>query len=45
MSLFIEPTIEQVEAAREVEADFVEFHTGTYANARTVGEQESTAGG
>lgn len=41
VSLFIEPTIDQVEAAHEVEADFVELHTGSYANARTVGEQET----
>jgi pyridoxine 5-phosphate synthase len=41
VSLFIEPAAEQVEAAREVEADFVEMHTGTYANARSIGEQES----
>ncbi len=41
VSLFIEPAIEQVEAAREAEADFVEIHTGVYANARTVGEQEA----
>ena len=41
VSLFIEPTIEQVEAAREAEADFVEMHTGTYANARSHGEQET----
>ena len=42
VSLFIEPTVEQVEASREVESDFVELHTGTYANARTVGEQETS---
>jgi len=41
VSLFIEPTTEQVEAAREVEGDFVEMHTGTYANARTLAEQEA----
>lgn len=41
VSLFIEPTVEQVEAAREAEADFVELHTGTYANARSYGEQET----
>jgi pyridoxine 5-phosphate synthase len=41
VSLFIEPTAEQVEASREVEADFVELHTGTYANARSSAEQET----
>jgi pyridoxine 5-phosphate synthase len=34
VSLFIDPIPEQVEAAREVEADFVEIHTGAYAEAR-----------
>ncbi len=41
VSLFIEPTTEQVDAAREVEANFVEMHTGSYANAHTLGEQEA----
>lgn len=41
VSLFIEPTAEQVEASREAEADFVELHTGTYANARSSAEQET----
>ena len=41
VSLFIEPTAEQVEAAREADADVVELHTGTYANARSYGEQEA----
>jgi pyridoxine 5-phosphate synthase len=41
VSLFIEPTVEHVEAAREAEADFVELHTGTYANARSFEEQET----
>lgn len=41
VSLFIEPTVEQVEAARETDADVVELHTGTYANARSNGEQEA----
>lgn len=33
VSLFIDPDAEQIEAAAEVEADFVELHTGAYANA------------
>ena len=33
VSFFIEPEDEQIEAALEDEADMVEFHTGTYANA------------
>jgi pyridoxine 5-phosphate synthase len=34
VSLFIDPVREQIEAARDVEADTVEIHTGEYANAR-----------
>jgi len=33
VSLFIDPVHEQIEAAREVEADTVEIHTGEFANA------------
>jgi len=32
VSLFIDPTIEAVEASRELEAEWIEFHTGHYAN-------------
>lgn len=41
VSLFIDPDMEQVEAAAKVGADSVEFHTGAYANARgeAVGEE------
>lgn len=39
VSLFIDPVIEQVEAAAEVEADKIEIHTGEYAGARTEKEQ------
>jgi len=35
VSLFVDPLPEQIEAAREVEADKIEIHTGQYANART----------
>lgn len=38
VSLFIDPTIEQVNASKEVEADMVEIHTGLYAEAKN--EQE-----
>jgi pyridoxine 5-phosphate synthase len=34
VSLFIEPDIQQVKAAAKSGADFVELHTGPYANAR-----------
>ncbi len=33
VSLFIEPEIEQIDAAAEIKTDFIEIHTGTYANA------------
>jgi pyridoxine 5-phosphate synthase len=35
VSLFIDPEAQQVEAARRLQADAVELHTGTYADART----------
>ncbi len=33
VSLFIDPSPEQIEASAEIGADFVELHTGAYANA------------
>lgn len=39
VSLFIDPVLEQVDAAAECEADKIEIHTGEYANARTEQEQ------
>lgn len=33
ISLFVDPQQEDVELARELGADFIELHTGTYANA------------
>ncbi len=35
VSLFIDPVAAQVDASREAGADFIEIHTGEYANART----------
>jgi pyridoxine 5-phosphate synthase len=32
VSLFIEPDIEQINAAKEINSDFIEIHTGRYAN-------------
>ncbi|MDH4228653.1 MAG: pyridoxine 5'-phosphate synthase [Nitrospirota bacterium] len=32
VSLFVEPSPEQIKASRDVGANFVELHTGTYAN-------------
>jgi len=33
VSLFIEPDLNQIDAAAEINADFIEIHTGNYANA------------
>ena len=33
VSLFIEPDINQIDAAAQINADFIEIHTGNYANA------------
>ena len=41
VSLFIDANIEQVDMAKAVGADAVEFHTGTYADAK--GEAQTTA--
>jgi len=39
VSLFIEPDVNQFEAAADVEADIIEIHTGVFANAVTEEEQ------
>jgi pyridoxine 5-phosphate synthase len=39
VSLFVDPVAEQIDAAREVDADKIEIHTGEYANARSEGQQ------
>lgn len=33
VSLFIEPDVNQIDAAAEINADFIEIHTGIYSNA------------
>ena len=38
VSLFVDPETAQIDAAREVGAEWVELHTGTYADAITRGE-------
>ncbi|MCX7875416.1 MAG: pyridoxine 5'-phosphate synthase [Melioribacteraceae bacterium] len=35
VSLFVEPDINQIDASAEINADFVELHTGNFANAIT----------
>ena len=39
VSLFIEPDLEQVNAAAEIESDFIEIHTGVFANALSEEDQ------
>jgi pyridoxine 5-phosphate synthase len=39
VSLFIEPDIEQINAAAEINSDFIEIHTGVFANALSEEEQ------
>lgn len=40
VSLFIDPDFEQIEVAKELNADAVELHTGCYANAKLGTEQD-----
>ena len=40
VSLFIDPDIEQIEASKYVGADYIELHTGSFANAFIKGECE-----
>lgn len=41
VSLFIEPDAGQIKASRSVGADYIEIHTGRYANARSAREVET----
>jgi pyridoxine 5-phosphate synthase len=41
VSLFIEPDLEQIKAAHKIAADYVELHTGRYANARLLKEEQT----
>lgn len=41
VSLFVDPVLDQIKAARRVEADCVELHTGRYANATGLKEQDT----
>jgi pyridoxine 5-phosphate synthase len=40
VSLFIEPNLTQIKAAHKVGADYVELHTGRYANATRMKEEQ-----
>lgn len=39
VSLFIEPDLNHIDAAAEIESDFIEIHTGVFANALSEEEQ------
>jgi len=39
VSLFIEPDIDQIDSAAEIDTDFIEIHTGVFANALSEEEQ------
>ena len=39
VSLFVEPDLEQIDASAEIHSDFIEIHTGVFANALSEGEQ------
>jgi pyridoxine 5-phosphate synthase len=41
VSLFVDPELSQVEAARRIGADAIEIHTGTYCEARTAAAQKA----
>ena len=41
VSLFIDPDLTQVKAAHKVSADYVELHTGRYANASRIKEEQT----
>ncbi|MEA3240850.1 MAG: pyridoxine 5'-phosphate synthase [Pseudomonadota bacterium] len=40
VSLFIDPDPDQIDAARQVGADFIEIHTGRYCDAATASERD-----
>lgn len=39
VSLFIDPEIDNIDASREINADYIEIHTGTFANAKSEEDQ------
>lgn len=39
VSLFVEPDLEQIKASHKVGADYIEIHTGTYCEMRTVADK------
>jgi len=41
VSLFIDPDLNQVRAAHKIKADFIELHTGRYANSRRLQDEQA----
>ena len=41
VSLFIDPVKEQIETSRKIGAEFIELHTGSFANSKTESEMEA----
>ncbi len=41
VSLFVDPEFDQIKAAHRISADYVEIHTGRYANARLLKEEDN----
>ncbi|MBI5043066.1 MAG: pyridoxine 5'-phosphate synthase [Nitrospirae bacterium] len=41
VSLFIDPDMEQIKAAHKINTDFIEIHTGRYANAKLQSDQDT----
>jgi pyridoxine 5-phosphate synthase len=40
VSLFIDPVVQQIDAAKKIGASIVELHTGTYANAKRKADRQ-----
>ena len=45
VSLFIDPDLNQVKAAHKIAADYIELHTGGYANARLIKDEQAALEG
>ena len=41
VSLFVNPDFDQIKAAHKINADYIEIHTGRYANARLLKEEDA----
>ena len=41
VSLFIDPDLSQIRAAHKIQADYIELHTGRYANTRRIKEEQA----